>query len=350
MFHLIASLCLMADPTVCSQALSPEPEPFAECPMASADQRVNIAQLQTVDEAGPSCADRPAALPLTEVAPGLWVFFAPTKPLSPDNRGMIANSAAIITEDQVTVIDPGGTRAQGAGLFAAIRARSDAPIRRVILTHGHPDHIYGATVFIEAGAELIGHSGLPDFVAARAETWAESIPRQIGAEAFAGSRMVLPTHLVSQPETLDIGGGQVLELTPQAVAHTNHDMTIFHPASGTLFTGDLVFHGLTPVVDGSLRVWIDWLSQEPDPRVTRIIPGHGTRAMDWATGTAPIRAYLTGLADQTRSAIAAGAPLGEAVTRIGTDLGTMPDGTPWAGFAETNARNATAAYAELEWE
>ncbi|MFB2533305.1 quinoprotein relay system zinc metallohydrolase 2 [Paracoccus sp. p3-h83] len=351
MFHLIASLCLTAQPGVCADTLLPAPqaETAAECSARAPGRIEDFQRDHGVTATGWRCTDAPPALDLTPVAPGIWAYFATTEPLSPANRGMIANAGVIIT-DQVTVIDPGGTRAQGAALFAAIRARTDAPIRRVILTHGHPDHIYGAEVFIEAGAEVTGHHALPDFVAARAETWAESIPRQIGDAAFLGSRAVLPGHVVTTPELIDIGGGHVLELTPQMPAHTGNDMTVFHPASGTLFTGDLVFHGLTPVVDGSLTGWIDWLSQPPDPRVSRVVPGHGGAAMGWDQATAPIRRYLTGLADQTRAEIAAGAPISEAVTRIGRDLSMMDGSHPWAGFDETNSRNATAAFAELEWE
>ena len=55
----------------------------------------------------------------------------------------------------VAVIDPGGSRAIGEGLYVAIRRITDKPISHVILSHMHPDHIYGAEVFAAAGAEII---------------------------------------------------------------------------------------------------------------------------------------------------------------------------------------------------
>lgn len=351
MFHLIVTLCLSASPATCAARLlpAPLPETRAECESRAPARIAGFAAAHGLIPRGWDCRTDPPAAAMTEIAPGVFSHTGALAPLSPANGGDIANLSFILT-DQVTVIDAGGSRAGGEALFAAIRARTDAPITAVILTHGHPDHSLGAAVFAEAGAEVIGHVNLPAFVAARAETWARSIPAQIGAAPMIGAGLVLPDRVIAVPTDLPIGQGQVLRLTPEATAHTNNDMTAFHPASGILFTGDLVFHGLTPVLDGSLTGWLAWLARDPGPEVARIVPGHGHGPFGWAEGTAPIRAYLTGLADQTRAAIAAGIPMGEATAADASALSRMPDGTPWAGFAEMHPRNATAAYAELEWE
>lgn len=348
MFHLIVSACLLADPTLCAVRLLPTPEPLTETDcLAGAEARIATwsglhPDLVTGDW---RCRDTSAlpALTLTEIAPGVFVHAGHSEPVSPENGGDIANLGVVIG-DTVAVIDPGGSRAIGEGLYAAIRRITDKPISHVILTHMHPDHIYGAEVFAEAGAKILAHRNLPSGVERRAEVWAESIPRQAGALAMLGTRAILPDRTLDAPEDIDLGSA-TLRLQPVATAHTDNDLTAFHLESGTLFTGDLVFAGLTPSLDGSLTGWLGWLNHPPAPLPLRIIPGHGPIPMDWTRGTAPLRAYLTALADQTRAAIRAGEAMGEAATHVGTD---HRDG--WLGFDEINARNAIAAFKELEWE
>ena len=126
------------------------------------------------------------------------------------------------------------------------------------------------------------------------------------------------------------------------------EMIVFDDVSATLFTGDLVAMGLTPSLDGSLKGWLDWLDSPPDPAPERIVPGHGPVTAGWDKAIAPTRAYLTGLRDATRAAVAQGLPLSQAVPEIVAAL--QPISAGWADFDATTARNASAAYAELEWE
>lgn len=348
MFHLVVTACLLADPALCAKRVLPAPEPLTEaaCEEGAKARIAGWIALHPDLQAGDwTCLPTEAlpALSLTEIAPGVLVHLGDPQPLSPDNGGDIANLGVVIG-DSVAVIDPGGSRAIGEGLYAAIRRITNKPIRQVILTHMHPDHIYGAEVFAEAGAKIIAHHNLTSGVERRQEVWAESIPRQAGALAMLGTRAVLPDRTISVPEAIDLGGA-TLRLQPVATAHTDNDLTVFHPESGTLFTGDLVFQGLTPSLDGSLTGWLDWLSNPPERAARQIVPGHGPIGRTWDDATAPLRAYLTALADQTRAAIRAGEPMSEAATHVGTD---QQDG--WAGFDEINARNAIAAFKELEWE
>jgi quinoprotein relay system zinc metallohydrolase 2 len=348
MFHLVVTACLAADPTVCADRLLPTPGPLTETACAEgADGRIAVwADLHPDLVTGNWRCLATGSLPhldLTEIAPGVLAHAGQAQPLSPANQGDIANLGVVIG-DTVAVIDPGGSRAIGEGLYAAIRRITDKPISHVILTHMHPDHLYGAEVFAEAGAEIIAHRNLPSGLERRAAIWAETIPRQIGALAMLGTRAIPPDRTVAAPQDIVLGGA-TLRLDPVATAHTDNDLTAFHLESGTLFTGDLVFAGLTPSLDGSLTGWLAWLALPPDPVPRRIVPGHGPISMPWAEGTAPLRAYLTALADQTRAAIRAGEAMSTAASHVGTD-----QRKDWQGFDEINARNAIAAFKELEWE
>jgi quinoprotein relay system zinc metallohydrolase 2 len=348
MFHLVVMACLASDPSICAKRLLPTPEPLTEanCTAKASGRIAAWAALHRDLLTGAWKCIPTAELPrldLIDVAPGVHVHLGRSEPVSVANGGDIANLGVVIG-DTVAVIDPGGSRAIGEALYASIRRLTDKPISHVILTHMHPDHIYGAEVFAEAGAHVIGHYNLPSGLERRKEVWAESIPRQAGALAMIGTQAIPPDRTVSALEEIGLGGATLL-LQPVATAHTDNDLTVYHLESGTLFTGDLIFAGLTPSLDGSLNGWLDWLGLPPDPLPQRIVPGHGPLFPGWEDGTAALRAYLVALADQTRAAIRAGEAMSTAATHVGTD-----QRSDWVGFDEINARNAIAAFKELEWE
>ncbi|TIT54718.1 MAG: MBL fold metallo-hydrolase, partial [Mesorhizobium sp.] len=77
----------------------------------------------------------------------------------------------------------------------------------------------------------------------------------------------------------------------------------------------------------------------------RVVPGHGPVPADWPEALTAERRYFEVLARDIRKAIADGMPLSEAVKTAGAS-----ERGKWRLFDEYNERNATAAFAELEWE
>lgn len=351
MHVLILTACLAADPLACADRLLPAAEALdaAGCEARAEDTAAAwlAAHPDLTTGQGWHCEPlaRAEALELAEVAPGVHVHRGADAQLSAENHGWIANLGVVVGKDRVAVIDPGGSRAQGEALYAAIRRLTGLPIGPVVLTHLHPDHIAGAEVFAEAGAEIVADARLPEALDLRRDTWAETIPAQIGAEAWAGTVLIGPTRTIEGPETLDLGG-RVLELTPAPPAHTDTDLTVRDRETGALFTGDMVFRGLTPVVDGSLKGWLDWLSlpHEGAP----VIPGHGPVAASFAEASAAQQSYLAALRDAVRAALDAGQGLSAAVPAVGKAMDPLADG--WTDFPATTARNTAAAYAEMEWD
>jgi quinoprotein relay system zinc metallohydrolase 2 len=339
MFELLAEICLAAQPHVCAPRLLPGPAPCMEAraaDWAAAHPGLVVAEAR--------CGPLPAPLAVAEVAPGVFVHQGPVELANARNAGDGANVGFVVGSDAVAVIDAGGSRAVGEALYAAIRARTALPIRWLVLTHMHPDHVFGASVFREAGATVVGHARLPAALAARADSYGAALARQAGLAAAIGSTLVAPDETVDATRTLDLGGRR-LELEAHPTAHTDNDLTVLDPATGTWWMGDLVFDRHTPAVDGSALGWIALLDRLAARPAARIVPGHGAPALPWPAGADATRAYLAGLVAETRAALAAGESLGEASRHVGADLRGE-----WQLFDDFNARNATAVYRELEWE
>ena len=115
----------------------------------------------------PACAQSETSrLAVIEIAAGIFVHNGVHEEAAPANDDAIANIGFIVGDDAVAVIDPGGSAREGRQLRAAIRALTDRPIRYVVLTHVHPDHVFGAATFGDDQPDFIGHAKLPGALAA----------------------------------------------------------------------------------------------------------------------------------------------------------------------------------------
>jgi quinoprotein relay system zinc metallohydrolase 2 len=285
-----------------------------------------------------------APLAVVEVAPGVFAHIGDIAVMSRDNEGAIANIGFVVGEDAVAVIDTGGSVREGSGLLAAIRKLTPKPIRYVINTHLHPDHVFGNAAFKSEHPTFVGHKNLPRALAARASFYLDAFRRIMGDDVLAGVKIIPPTALVENELRLDLGRRTLL-LRAWPTAHTDNDITVQDETSGTLFTGDLVFVRHVPVDDGSLRGLLaatDALARMSAPRA---VPGHGPIIEDWPQALAAQRRYFERLLADIRAMIARGAPIGIAAQTAG-----QSEKGYWELFEDYNARNATAAFAELEWE
>jgi quinoprotein relay system zinc metallohydrolase 2 len=281
-------------------------------------------------------------LPAEEIAPGVHVHIGAIALMSAGNAGATANIGFVIGNEAVAVIDTGGSVREARRLRAAIRARTDKPIRYVINTHGHPDHVFGNAAFTAEGATFVGHKNLPRVLAERGPHYLDAFRRIMGEALMADVSLVPPTMLVSDETRLDLGG-RVLVLKAWRAAHTEADLTILDETTGVLFAGDLVFLRHVPVLDGSLRGWLavtDALARLP---AQRVVPGHGPITA-WPLALAGEQRYLANLAKDLRALIARGTPIAKAREAAADEAAR------WDLFEDYHARNATAGFAELEWE
>src|SRR5580698_11574642 len=96
-----------------------------------------------------------------EVAPGIHIRHGIDEDASRANDDAIANIGFIIGREAVAVTDSGGSLNDGARLRARIRQLTKLPIRYVLMSHVHPDHVFGAGAFSEDHPVYVGHAGLP---------------------------------------------------------------------------------------------------------------------------------------------------------------------------------------------
>jgi quinoprotein relay system zinc metallohydrolase 2 len=283
-----------------------------------------------------------AAAEFQAVAPGIFVRQGVDQDATATNDDAIANIGFIIGEEAVAIIDPGGSRGDGDSLRTAVRQHTDRPIRYVIMTHGHPDHVFGGAVFRGDKPVYVGHVRLPGALAARGAFYRHRLEDLLGKDA-AGD-FVVPTMLVAQHEVIDLGG-RVLELDAWEEAHSAADLTVFDRNTRTLLAGDLVFIGRIPAVDGSVRGWLSILDRLVKIPALRVVPGHGPVSAPWPEAVTDERRYLETIRGETKAVLAAGGDIERAIQIVG-----QSERDKWALFDDYNQRNVTEAYRELEWE
>jgi len=299
--------------------------------------------------AAATCAPlRAAPLHIEQVAPGVYVHIGQHKDFDDGYDGDIANIGFIVGTEAVAVIDTGGARAVGMALKEALRGITELPVRYVINTHGHPDHVFGNAAFLQSdGAgpapQLIGHVRLPDALAARRDTYLRKLRKQLG-DGAATSALIAPGRTVQDRLTLDLGQRKV-ELTAWPGAHTDNDLTVFDVATGTLFSGDLLFIERTPAIDGDVKGWLAAIQQLKKLPAAVVIPGHGPVTRDKNRALDRQADYLATLLRDVRASIRRGDDMTAAMTTAAAS-----ERARWQLFDVVNRRNVNALFPLLEWE
>lgn len=283
-------------------------------------------------------------MPFTEVASGVFVHQGRHELQSPENRGDMANASFVVGSNAVAVIDTLGSAKVGRELRAAIKAITDKPIRYVINSHMHPDHVFGNAAFKEDNPQFVGHYKLARGLSERASQYLAANKEMLGPDAFDGCEIILPTIGVQDRLSLDLGG-RTLVLEAQKTAHTDNDLIITDSATDTLFLADLLFSGAIPTLDGSIRGWLALIEQLEQRKAARVIPGHGPHAMHLPEAMHDEQRYWSAVAADVRKLIKDGKTIQEANKSAG-----LSERGKWELFDQYHVRNVTAAFVELEWE
>ncbi|HYZ63163.1 MAG TPA: quinoprotein relay system zinc metallohydrolase 2 [Acetobacteraceae bacterium] len=290
----------------------------------------------------PAAGRTAPAFVTAEVAPGIHVRQGVHEEATAQNQDGIANIGFIVGDGSVAVIDPGGSRADGEALRALLHAATDRPVSHVIMTHLHPDHVFGACAFAPDRPVFVGHARMAPMLVTRGEFYRNRLADILGIEA-AGD-YAKPDLLVQESARIDLGG-RTLTLRAHPTAHTDNDLTILDEATGTLWMGDLLFLDRVPALDGSVLGWLGVTRALRDEKARAAVPGHGPAIVSWPDAAAAQERYLSLLVREIRAIIARGGAIDEAVATVGAS-----ERPAWRLFDEYNGRNVTAAFKELEWE
>ena len=288
-----------------------------------------------VGGAAPAHAAQP--LRLQQVAGNIWFVQGEAALGTPANRNFISNAGFVVTPQGVVVIDALGSPALAEDLIAAIRQVTAQPIRHVIVSHYHADHVYGLQVLQAAGASVLAHSRGQAYLGSDAAQQRLQASRQTLAPwVDAQTRLVPADRWLDTATVLDLGGERI-HLLPMGPAHTDEDLVVWVERAGVLFAGDLVFRGRIPFVgQADSRQWIASLDRLLALAPRSVVPGHGPLSTQPLADLQLTRDYLHHLRQTMADAAANLTPFDEAYARA-----------DWSRFAHLplfNAANRMNAY------
>ena len=248
----------------------------------------------------------PAAEPLVatvdmtprKVGERAWFVQGRSELGSAANQNFISNAGFVVTGDGVVLVDALGSPPLARRLQAEIAKITPQPVRTVIVTHYHADHVYGLQVFKEAGATIVAQALGREYLTSETASqrlaasrqdmapWIDAQTRLVPADRWLGERLPMADL------TLSIGGVDfvVRHIGP---AHTPEDLVVWVPSMGVLYCGDLLFRGRIPYVgQADSAHWIAALDGllALKPRV--IVPGHGPASQDPLADLQLTRDYL----------------------------------------------------------
>lgn len=232
-----------------------------------------LAWAQAPDTRG---APAPSSMTAVQVSASAFYVEGASALGSSANRNFISNAGFVITPDGVVVIDALGSPALAEELMRLIAERTPLPVRWVIVTHYHADHIYGLQAFQARGAQVLAHQAALAYLNSdTAQLRLQASRLELAPWVNEQTRLVHADRWIDGPITLTLGGVD-LRIQPLGPAHTPEDLVVYLPSEKVLFAGDLVFRGRIPFVgQADSRRWIDGLDRllAFDTRV--IVPGHG---------------------------------------------------------------------------
>lgn len=262
------------------------------------------------------------------------------------NQGYMSNAGFVITPAGVVVFDSLGTPPLADALIAQIRKLTTAPIKRVIVSHYHADHVYGLQPFKALGAEIWAHEGgkeyfaSPEFDNRMAQRREELFPW-----VDETTQVLPPDRWLKGDEDFELGGVQ-FAIRHVGPAHSTEDLTLYLKQDNVLFAGDLVFKGRVPFVGSAdSNSWLASLDKLLVFNAKVMVPGHGAVSYDAKKDLTLTRDYLLYLRKTMGKAVADFIPFEQAYKKTSwKQFQKLP------AFEEANRSNAYNTYILMEKE
>jgi glyoxylase-like metal-dependent hydrolase (beta-lactamase superfamily II) len=280
------------------------------------------------------------------VAPGIYYVQGKAGTASAANEGFNSNAGFVVTTDGVVAIDALGTPALGEALIRAIATVTPKPVKRLILTHYHADHFYGAIAFKRAGAQIWAHRAAQAYLeSGEPERRREQRARELFPWVDERMPIVRPDRWLDEATPFTFGG-VAFEVRHAGPAHSPEDLIVVLPREGVVFAGDILFAGRIPFVgDADSRQWLARIEQLAALKPRYIVTGHGPISTDPARDLALTRDYLVYLRAAMGKAVEDFVPFEQAYAA-----------TDWSRFATVpvfeaaNRVNAYGTYLLMERE
>lgn len=280
------------------------------------------------------------------VSPHGWFVQGRAGMASAANQGFMSNAGFVVTDEGVVVFDALGTPVLGRALVDAIRAITPAPIKRVIVSHYHADHVYGLQPLEEAGAEIWAYrKGDAYFTSGAADARLAQRRADLFPWVDERTRVLRPDRWLDGDTAFRLGG-LTFRLVYSGGGHSPEDLMMYVVEERLLYAGDLIFSGRIPFVgDGDSKGWLAATHKmlALDPLV--VVPGHGPASRDVARDLALTRDYLVDLRSIMGRAVADLTPFDEAYAAADwSRYRALP------AFEPANRINAWGTYLRMEQE
>jgi glyoxylase-like metal-dependent hydrolase (beta-lactamase superfamily II) len=232
---------------------------------------------------------------LEKLGEGVWAA------IGSDGGKAGANAGFVVGEDGITVVDTFEDPGAAKELLAEIRKITPLPIRFVVNTHYHLDHVNGNNVFAATGATILAQRNVRDWM--RTENlkwWGDKIKPEVKARVES---LKLPDVVYDSGVDLYLGARKV-EVRSYP-GHTGGDSIVYVHDAGVLFCGDLFWKQHVPnMIDATSDAWIKTLDELVRSGAGKFVPGHGEPGT--SLDVKAFQQYLVGLRTAVSRAQAAG--------------------------------------------
>jgi glyoxylase-like metal-dependent hydrolase (beta-lactamase superfamily II) len=222
----------------------------------------------TVQPVAAECQERVPTISVEVLAEDLWVI----------RDGLGSGNVLLYDVPGGAYLVDAGAPESAMAIVATVDSLADNPVRTVISTHYHEDHLGANAWYAVRGARIMGHELLA------AEALRDTTIEEMRWERRRANPTSLPTVQVTGPSLIKSSqpdGGTIAAIQKLQPAHSRTDIAVLIPSANVLHAGDLVEVGAYPFIDWWAGGSLDGMIAETGRIVgwaqgdQRIVPGHG---------------------------------------------------------------------------